>query len=123
MGPKLARIGQINVPVHDLQRAIAFYRDSLGLKLLFEVPNMAFFDCSGIRLLLNVPEDAAFDHPSSIIYFLIHDISDTTELLRSRGVEISAEPALIAKMPDHDLWMTFFKDPDGNTLALMEEVR
>lgn len=120
---KLAQIGQINVSVHDLQRATTFYRDTLEMDFLFQVPNLAFFDCAGIRLLLDVPEDPAFDHPSSIIYFLVEDIHGQTAALHDRGVEVTAEPALIAKMPDHDLWMVFFKDSEGNTLALMEEVR
>lgn len=119
----LAQIGQINVPVQDLDRAIAFYRDILGLPFLFSVPNLAFFDCAGVRLLLDKPEDPAFAHPSSIIYFRVEDIRGQTTALHAQGVEVINEPELIAKMPDHDLWMSFFKDPEGNTLALMEEVR
>jgi methylmalonyl-CoA/ethylmalonyl-CoA epimerase len=119
----LAEIGQINIPVHDLERAIRFYRDQLGMKFLFQAPNLAFFDCKGIRLVLGVPEEAAFDHPSSIIYFKVSDIQADTEALRNREVEIVSEPHLITRMPDHDLWMSFFKDQEGNTLALMAEVR
>ena len=118
----LSKIGQINIPAHDLETSIEFYRNSLGMKYLFQVPNMAFFDCGGIRISLAVPEDDAFDHPSSIIYFKVEDIHIATEALRDRGVEISENPALIAEMPEHDLWMSFFKDPDENTLALMSEV-
>jgi predicted enzyme related to lactoylglutathione lyase len=119
----LGKIGQINVPVKDVGRATAFYREKLGLPFLFEAPNMAFFDCAGVRLLLEVPQDPAFDHPSSIIYFLVEDINGRWDELMAGDVEGAAGPALIAKMPDHDLWMAFFKDPEGNTLALMEEVR
>lgn len=119
----LGKIGQINVPVHDVGRATAFYRDTLGLTFLFEVPNMAFFDNAGVRLLLEVPEDPAFDHPSSILYFLVQDIHEQWAKLMAAGVEASAAPALIARMPDHELWMAFFKDTEGNTLAIMEEVR
>jgi methylmalonyl-CoA/ethylmalonyl-CoA epimerase len=118
----LSSIGQINIPVHNLEGAIEFYRDTLGLKYLFQVPNMAFFDCGGIRLLLGIPEDDASGCPSSIIYFKVNDIHISTEALRERGVEIEVEPELIAKMPDHDLWMSFFKDSQGNTHALMSEV-
>ena len=121
--PGLAQIGQVNVRVHDLPRAIAFYRDALGMKFLFDVPRMGFFDCAGVRLLLALPEDAAEDHPSSTLYFKVDDIQAATAALRDRSVKIISEPHLIAKMPDHDLWMSFFEDSEGNTMALMSEVR
>ena len=117
----LSSIGQINIPVHELNHSIEFYRDILGIKFIFQVPGMAFFDCGGLRLLLTVPEDRAFDHPSSIIYFMVDDIHSATEALTDRGVSFSKQPHLIAEMPDHDLWMSFFKDPNDNTLALMAE--
>jgi len=121
--PGLAQIGQINVRVHDLQRAVAFYRDILGIRYLFEVPRMAFFGCAGIRLLLSLPESKAFDHPSSILYSKVNDINESTGSLKARGVTITGEPELIAEMPDPDLWMSSFKDSEDNTLALMSEVR
>jgi methylmalonyl-CoA/ethylmalonyl-CoA epimerase len=119
----LSQIGQINVRVHDLPRAMAFYRDDLGIPFLFDVPNMAFFDCAGVRLLLALPEGEGSDHPSSILYFKVDDIHGATGALRARSVKITSEPHLIARMPDHDLWMSFFLDSEGNTLALMSEVR
>src|SRR5687767_1246256 len=67
----LSQICQISVNVHDLKRATAFYRDTLGMKHLFDAGTMAFFDCEGIRLMLAVPEKPEFDHPSSIIYFRV----------------------------------------------------
>ncbi len=118
----LSSIGQINIPVHDLESSIEFYQNVLGMEFLFQVPSMAFFDCGGIRILLAIPEDSASDHPSSIIYFKVDDIHSATDALRDRGVAFSETPALIAEMPDHDLWMSFFKDPDENTLALMSEL-
>ncbi|HMK08440.1 MAG TPA: VOC family protein [Anaerolineales bacterium] len=121
--PGLAQIGQINVRVHDLQRATIFYRQALGMKFLFEVPRMAFFDCAGVRLVLALPEGEGSDHPSSVLYFKVDDLQAATSALRARSVRITAEPHLIAKMPDHDLWMSFFEDSEGNTLALMSEVR
>lgn len=119
----LSSIGQINIPIHDIDRAVEFYRDSLGMKYLFQVPKMAFFDCQGIRILLGVPENKTDDHPSSIIYFKVEDIHAATAALLDRGVVFEGEPHLVAEMPDHDLWMTFFLDPDQNMLALMSEVR
>jgi methylmalonyl-CoA/ethylmalonyl-CoA epimerase len=118
----LAQIGQISVNVHDLERAAAFYRDTLGMKHLFTVPKMAFFDCHGIRLMLGIPEKPEFDHPSSVIYFKVNDIQNTFQTFSSRGVKFESEPHLIAKMPDHDLWMAFFRDSENNLLALMSEV-
>lgn len=117
----LTRIGQINIPVRDQARAVAFYRDVLGMPFLFEVPRLAFFDCGGIRLLLDVPEGEAPKHHGSILYFHVDDLGQATEALRERGVRITSEPHLIAPMPDHDLWMSFFEDSEGNTMALMAE--
>jgi methylmalonyl-CoA/ethylmalonyl-CoA epimerase len=117
----LTTIGQISIPVQDIGAAVEFYRDSLGMEFLFQVPNMAFFDCGGIRILLTIPEDGDSDQHSSIIYFKVADISASTDALRDRGVVITSDPHLIAEMPNHDLWMSFFQDQDENTLALMSE--
>src|SRR5512144_1588099 len=117
--PALSRIGQIAVNVQDLERAVPFYRDVLGIRFLFQVPGLAFFDCDGVRLMLSRPESARFDHPSSVLYFLVHDIEGTHAALRARGVSFLGLPHKIADMPDHELWMAFFEDGEGNTLALM----
>ncbi len=119
----LSRLGQIAVTAHDLDRATAFYREALGMRFLFRVPNLAFFDCGGIRLLLGVPEQGAFDHPSSILYFLVDDLESAHAILVDRGVAFTDQPHLVATLPDHELWMAFFTDSEGNTLALMSEVR
>lgn len=120
----LQQIAQIAVNVKDVPRAVAYYRDVLGLKLLFEAPpKMAFFLCGGVRLMLSLPERAEYDHPGSILYYKVTDIEGTAAALKSRGVTFHGEPHLIAQMPDHALWMGFFKDSEGNTLALMEEKR
>ncbi len=120
---RLDRVGQIYVRVSDLEKAIEFYRDSLGMKFLFQVPKMAFFDCGGIRLMLGPPETPEFDHPASIIYYRVDDIHGAYRSLTEQGVTFTGEPHLVAKLPDHELWMVFFEDQDGNTLALMSEVR
>jgi len=120
----LSQIGQIAVPVTDLVRAVAFYRDTLKMRFLFQAPpGLAFFDCGGVRLLLDAAAESRTEKRSSIIYFKVQDILETYEVLSDRGVNFQKEPELIAKMPDHDLWMTFFRDPDGNLLALMCEVK
>ena len=118
----LAQIGQISVNVHDLERAAAFYRDTLGMKHLFTVPKMVFFDCNGIRLMLGLPEKPEFDHPSSVIYFKVDNIQDAFAKLSKRSVKFEGEPHLIAKLQTHDLWMAFFHDSENNLLALMSEV-
>lgn len=118
----IKNIGQISIIVHDLQRAIAFYRDTLGLPLLFTAGNLAFFDCGGVRLMLGPAETPELDHPSSILYFRVTDINAAHQKLIDRGVRIEAPPRLIAPMPTHDLWMSGFRDSEGNILELMSEV-
>lgn len=120
----LSRVGQIMMPAEDLGRARDFYRDVLGMPFLFEVPRMAFFDLGGVRLMLGEREgggdgDAA---PGSILYYRVDDIQVARRSLGARGVSFDQEPALIAEMEDHDLWMAFFHDSEGNQLALMSEV-
>jgi predicted enzyme related to lactoylglutathione lyase len=123
IAPMLPRIGQILVNVHDLERAIAFYRDTLGMQFLFQAPPaMAFFDCGGIRLLLGVPDRPDLDHPASVIYYKVTDIEKVYEALDERGVVFITKPHLVAPMPDYDLWLADFKDSEGNLLALMSEV-
>ena len=121
--PGISQIGQIAINVHDVERAVAFYRDTLGLKNLFEIPEAAFFECGGVRLMLSRPEKPEFDHPASIIYYKVADIQVAFELLSSFGVHFEDKPHLVARMADHDLWMAFFRDPDDNLLAMMSEVR
>ena len=123
-GSGLSRIGQISMNARDFDRAVNFYRDTLGLKFLFTAPpHLAFFDCNGVRLLLDMPEDKEFDHPGSILYFAVDDINATHQTLVSRGVTFRKGPHLIARLPDREVWMAFFDDTEGNTLALMAEPR
>jgi predicted enzyme related to lactoylglutathione lyase len=118
----ITNIGQIAINVHDLERATAFYRDVLGLPLLFTVPNLAFFDCAGVRLMLGSAETPEFDHPSSILYFRVPDLNAAYQKLVERGAQIFAPPRLIAQMPAYDLWMAAFRDTEGNIHQLMSEV-
>jgi catechol 2,3-dioxygenase-like lactoylglutathione lyase family enzyme len=125
MSPNLAlsAIGQIHISVEDIARAVAFYRDVLGLKLLFEVPGqpMAFFDCGGVRLYLGVPERPEFrSHP--LLYYRVEQLEPACAALRARGVELDSEPHLVHRAQDHELWMAGFRDPEGNHLMLMSEV-
>ena len=119
----LGRLAQVSMRVHDLARAEAFYRDTLGMRHLFSVPpKMAFFDCAGIRLYLAVPEKPEFDHPGSVLYFAVADIQAAHAALVARGVAFEEAPHLIAQLPNADLWMAAFRDSEGNFLALQSEV-
>jgi methylmalonyl-CoA/ethylmalonyl-CoA epimerase len=123
IGPTLNQIGQIFVNVKDLDRAIAFYRDMLGMTFLFQAPpNMAFFDCGGVRLMLGVADRPDLQHPASVIYYKVEDIERVYETFKARGVEFIVKPHLVAPMPTYDLWLADFKDSEGNILALMSEV-
>ena len=122
-GIGITRIGQIAINAKDVNRAAAFYQDVLGLKLLFRAPGgLAFFDCGGVRLMLDRAEKPEFDHPSSILYFTVPDIQAAYGKLKESGARFEDQPHLIARMPSHDLWMTFFRDSEENLLALMSEV-
>src|SRR4030088_3288337 len=110
----ISRLGQIAINVHDLDRATAFFRDILGLPLLFTTSGLAFFDCGGVRLMLSRAEKPEFDHPSSVLYFAVPDIQAAYGKLKESGVQFEDEPHLLARMPAHDLWMTFFRDSEEN---------
>ncbi len=119
----LSTIAQIAVPVKDIDRAVAFYRHSLGMTFLFQAPPaLAFFDAGGIRLMLDVPEDKVFAHPSSIIYFKVPDIQAVFTTLQTRGVVFHGAPHPVAKLGDTVIWMAFFDDTEGNTHAITSEV-
>ena len=123
IGPTLSQIGQIFVNVKDLERAIAFDRDMLGMRFLFTAPpGMAFFECGDIRIMLGRADRPEIDHPASIIYYKVDDIEKVYEVFHARGVEFIVKPHLVAPMPTYDLWLADFKDSEGNILALMSEV-
>jgi methylmalonyl-CoA/ethylmalonyl-CoA epimerase len=118
----IRRIGQVAVTARDLARATAFYRDVLELEHLFDAPGMSFFECGGVRLLLGIPESGEFDHPTSILYLDVADIAASAEELTRRGVAFERAPERVADLGDRVLWLAFFRDSEGNLLALMSEV-
>jgi len=124
-GIGVSRIGQIAITVEDLPRAIAFYRDVLGLRFLFEAPPaMAFFDCGGVRLMLSLPEETgshAGQRFGAILYYAVDDIHQAAAALTARGVVFEQPPHIVARLPQADLWMAFLRDPDGQMLAIMRE--
>ncbi|MFD3447181.1 VOC family protein [Microbacteriaceae bacterium 4G12] len=119
----IQKVGQIGVPVKDLDRAINFYKEKLGLSLLFNTDSMAFFECNGLRLFLSLPEKEEFAQSSSVIYFQVEKIKETYEDLLSKEIVFIDEPHIVAKMGQTETWMTFYKDTEGNTHALMSEVQ
>lgn len=119
---QIQSVGQVSVRVHDLDRATDFYQNTLGLSLIFKVPNMmSFFDCGGVRLMLAIPTSAEFDHPGSVIYYHVSDIYSAHAALIASGVSFTQSPHSVGKMGNVDVSMAFFKDPDGNVLAIMSE--
>ncbi|MEH7458995.1 VOC family protein [Bacillus sp. JJ1127] len=119
----IQKVGQIGVPVKDLNKAINFYKEKLGLSLLFHTDSMAFFECNGLRLFLSLPEKEEFAQSSSVIYFQVEKMKETYGELLSKGIVFIDEPHIVAKMGQTETWMTFFKDTEGNTHALMSEVQ
>ncbi len=117
----LSEVGQISIPVEDLERATRFYREALGMRFLFSAPNMSFFDCGGIRLMLAIPEGNEFSPPGSILYYRVQDMAIAHETLRGRGVKFVSEPHVVHATEEMELWMAFFRDVDQNFLALMCE--
>lgn len=119
----LSRIGQIALPVSDANRAEVFYGETLGLKKLFRFGELVFFDCAGVRLMLEGQPKTVEPGEGICHYFMVEAIENIAAALAAKGVNFEGAPHLIAKMPDHELWMAFFRDPDGHLLALMEEKR
>nr|UXE44766.1 hypothetical protein Hi04_10k_c361_00030 [uncultured bacterium] len=121
---KLSEIRQIAITVSDVGTSLPFYRDILGLKFLFSPgPNLAFLDAGGVRIMLSTPQGAGTPGHNSILYFKVSDIVTTHAAIVARGAKKERDPQLAAKMPDHELWIGFVRDPDGNIVGLMEEKR
>lgn len=116
----LERIGQILLPVSDVDRSVTFYADVLGLPLTIRFPGIAFFDAAGIRLYLATVPQPDFQGRATI-YFWVADVSATLELLESRGAQVRERPSVVHEAEDHDLWLAFVADPDGNNVGLMRE--
>ena len=120
MNSQLTGVLQISIPVADVARATRFYRDVLELRFLFAAQNMAFFDCGGVRLYLS-GEGAGHAAAGAFVYFRTPDIDTQLSVFKERNVTIHQEPHVIARMPDHDLWLMWIKDSEGNLLGIMEE--
>ncbi|NYF25591.1 VOC family protein [Sporosarcina sp. JAI121] len=118
----LISVGQIGIPVRDIDRAISFYKDLLDLPLLFKTDTMAFFDSDGVRLMLSLPETEQFANASSVLYFQVDDITASYERLAEKEVTFTGEPHLVTKIGSTETWMVFFNDTEGNTHALMSEL-
>ena len=124
VNPQLSTIRQVAITVSDVEIGVAFYHAILGLNLLFRAgPNLAFLDADGVRIMLTTPQGAGTVGANSILYFSVSDIIAVHNALVNQGAESDRAPALAAKMPDHDLWTGFLRDPDGNLVGLIEEIR
>ncbi|MEP4546201.1 MAG: VOC family protein [Saccharospirillum sp.] len=124
MEARLSTIGQIAITVSNVEQALAFYRDMLGLEFLFSAgPDLAFLNADGIRLMLSTPQGAGIVGGNSILYFNVSDIQAVHAAAVNRGAHSERAPQLAANMPDHELWTGFLRDPDGNLVGLMEEKR
>jgi methylmalonyl-CoA/ethylmalonyl-CoA epimerase len=122
MSTLFSGILQIATTVKDIDRATSFYRDVLGLQVLMTPPNMAFFNCGGVRLYLSCGDGSEHGR-NSYVYFRTSDMNTLLVELRAKTVSIHQEPQVIARMPDHDLWLMWIKDSEGNLLGIMEERR
>ena len=119
----IKNIGQIAIAVTDIKKSIAFYKDVLGLPLLFEAPpGLAFFDCGGVRLMLTVLQGHERDHKTSVIYYKVGDIKAAVNSIKNKGIVFEREPGLVSKMPDHELWIGFIRDPDNTLVGIMAEI-
>jgi methylmalonyl-CoA/ethylmalonyl-CoA epimerase len=118
----LTRVGQISVRAKDLDRATAFYRDTLGLKHLHKAPSLSVFDCGGTTLLLALPENASLDHPGSIIYFDVADIQEAYKALSDRGVKFMEKPNKVGSLGEVDVWIAVFHDSEDNMMGLRSMV-
>ena len=124
MSTPITAIGQIAITVSDVDLALSFYRDILGLPFLFRpAPQLAFLDCNGVRLMLSTPQGAGAVGANSILYFKVGNIEESFRAMCNRGAAGEHEPHAIAEMSDHTLWLAFLRDPDGNMVGLMEERR
>ena len=124
METKLSEIGQIAITVGDVAKALPFYRDTLGLTYLFSpAPTLAFLAAGSVRIMLSTPQGAGVAGSNSILYFKVADIDAVYAAVVSRGATAEHKPELTARMPDHELWIAFVRDPDGNLVGLMEEKR
>jgi predicted enzyme related to lactoylglutathione lyase len=122
--PGVSEIGQIALIVSDVAAATAFYRDVLGLKFLFSAgPNLAFLAAGSVRLMLTTPQGHGEAGKNSILYFKVSDLGAVHSAIVARGAKNERDPALTARMPDHELWIGFVRDPDNNLVGLMSEVR
>ena len=124
MENKLSEIGQIAVTVSSIEGALPFYRDALGLTFLFSpAPDLAFLTAGTVRIMLSTPQGAGTIGANSVLYFKVADIAAAYAAIVNRGASGEQAPHFVAKLPDHELWLAFLRDPDGNLVGLMEEKR
>ena len=123
MDTPIRRLGQVALPVQNIDRAIAFYRDALGLPFIWSNGRMAFFQLGDVRVLIDLPEEPGGPRMASVLYLDTDDLDGAVSALKGRGVVFRDDPHHIGDLGDMSVWMAFFHDSEGNLLALQEERR
>lgn len=121
MAPEIGALAQVAVTFQDVPRAVAWYRDVLGLPLVFETNGMAFFAMGDVRLMMTVPSKPEYDHPASVLYFKVASIDAAYVALGERGASFEDAPHLVGKMGNTEIWMFFVRDPEQHLLGITEE--
>lgn len=123
-GVAIEGVMQVAITVGDVPRAVAFYRDTLGMAQLPipAPPTMAFLAAGGVRLMLSQPEGGLEPGGGTVVYYKVGDIRAAVAAMRARGAVFEQDPHVVAKLPDREVWLAATRDPDGNNLALMSEV-
>lgn len=121
--PFIKKVGQIAIRVKDVARAVTFYRDKLGLKLLLQQPNLAVLECGGLNLFLTPPENAAEAGHNSVIYFDVDDIQQTAKSFTERGITIVEAPNKVGNLGAVEVWIAIFRDSEENLMGLRSMVK
>lgn len=115
-----ARLEQVALTISDVDAARTFYRDSLGLRLMFEANDMLFFEVGGTRLML--AQDNAWRRPArpgSILYFHVEDFAAALVRLQGKPVTLVGPVETVQTISSGSLRLQQFEDADGNMLAIM----
>ena len=121
MAGELTGVLQLAIPVSNIERATAFYRDSLGFRFLMNAPNMAFLDCGGIRIYLDANPGVSEAGKNTLIYFRAQNIDRAHSTFKESGITVVQPPQIIASLPDRDIWLMWIRDSESNLLGVMEE--
>jgi predicted enzyme related to lactoylglutathione lyase len=123
VSPGVTGLAQVALSVKDLEAAVAFYRDVLGLAFLFSAPpSLAFLQCGTTRVMLNGDPNAPAAAGGPILYYAVSDILAAFDAITAKGAPVKEAPKAIARVGSRDVWLGFTEDPDGHAVGLMSEV-